>query len=210
MTIPISPQIDKLVTSFEAESFQLDQERIHALNDLSKKINLSLSGSKACRVMFICTHNSRRSQIAELALRLACDYNQTSGIKTYSAGTEVTALNERVIHAFQSLGFETHQITTGDNPKYHISYTADESETQEMFSKVFDDPFNPSERFIAVMVCSDAEKNCPFIPNASHRIKLTYEDPKYADDSEKEAEVYQKKIIEIAREMLYLSNLLTK
>ena len=44
-----------------------------------------------------------------------------------------------------------------------------------------DDEANPKSDFAAIMTCSDAEQNCPFIPNVALRIGTTYEDPKKSD-----------------------------
>lgn len=58
--------------------------------------------------------------------------------------------------------------------------------------------------FIAIMVCDDADTNCPFVPGAKHRFSLTYTDPKHADGKENELEVYVNKIWEIGSEMWFM------
>ncbi|MEM6771423.1 MAG: protein-tyrosine-phosphatase, partial [Bacteroidota bacterium] len=71
------------------------------------------------------------------------------------------------------------------------------------FSKRYDDAVNPKANFAAVMTCSDADENCPFIPGADVRIPLTYEDPKVADGTPEEATVYDERLREIGRELLW-------
>ena len=72
------------------------------------------------------------------------------------------------------------------------------------YSKIYDDPANANENFAAVMTCSEADKNCPFIPGASLRVPIPYEDPKIADDTEQEASKYDERCMQIATEMFYL------
>jgi arsenate reductase (thioredoxin) len=86
---------------------------------------------------------------------------------------------------------------------YLIRYK-EEGEPIEAYSKKFADPSNPSENFVAVMVCSDAEEACPFVPGATVRISITYDDPKSSDGTAREQETYDERSAQIAREMGYL------
>ena len=54
------------------------------------------------------------------------------------------------------------------------------------------------------MTCSDADKNCPYIPGATLRVPITYEDPKVFDHTEKENQAYQERCLQIGAEMFYL------
>jgi ACR3 family arsenite transporter len=69
--------------------------------------------------------------------------------------------------------------------------------------KRFDDPRNPSQGFLAVMVCSAADAACPTVRGAGRRLTLTYEDPKAADGTPGEAAAYDRCCAEIARELLW-------
>ena len=59
------------------------------------------------------------------------------------------------------------------------------------------------KQFAAIMTCSDADENCPFIPGVELRLPLTYEDPKIADDTPEEAARYEERLRQIGREILY-------
>ncbi|MBM3453486.1 MAG: hypothetical protein FJX84_10170 [Bacteroidetes bacterium] len=74
----------------------------------------------------------------------------------------------------------------------------------ECFSKLFNNKTNPSQDFAAIMVCSDAETNCPFIPEAAMRISTTYDDPKEFDGTPNESEKYVERATQIAIECLYV------
>ena len=202
----LSTQIDVLIE--ELNTFNIIPERLKKLEELSKIILSQKDKSEQVNLNFICIHNSRRSHIAEFTMRLACDYYGIDFIKTFSGGTEATALNHRVAISLEGLGFEVNIKEEGDNPVYNISYNEDSREETPMFSKVFDDDFNPKQDMIAVMVCSEAEENCPYVPNAEYRYVLSYEDPKFSDDTPQEVQVYQDKVKEVGTEMFYLAKLL--
>ena len=90
----------------------------------------------------------------------------------------------------------------GENPRYEVDYALDTAPLI-CFSKTYDDPINPKAQFAAIMTCSDADENCPFIPGAELRLPLTYEDPKIADDTPQEAACYEERLRQIGREILY-------
>ena len=158
-------------------------------------------------LLFVCTHNSRRSQMSEIWAKIAADYNGIGeNILTYSGGTEATAFNPRAVKAMETLGVKF-KINGSENPKYiyssnGIDYTC--------FSKKYDDEFNPKENFCAVMTCSDADANCPYIPGANDRISITYNDPKEYDGTEKEDEKYIERSKQIASELFYVMSKVKK
>jgi arsenate reductase len=72
------------------------------------------------------------------------------------------------------------------------------------YSKLYDDAANAISGFAAVMTCSHADENCPYIAGAEARIPLRYEDPKAFDNTPEEAEKYDAHSLQIASEMLYV------
>jgi len=156
---------------------------------------------KRARINFICTHNSRRSQFAQVWAQTAAEHFGLP-IDTYSGGTEVTACNPRTIKALERAGFRV-ESKGDENPVYRIHYSKVDHPIIA-FSKVHDDDFNPVDSFAAIMTCSDADENCPFIPGADIRIPLLYIDPKHADGSSEEAAAYDDCCRRIAAEMFCL------
>ena len=71
------------------------------------------------------------------------------------------------------------------------------------YSKKYDEPPNPESNFAAVMVCSDADANCPVIPGAEKRISLPYDDPKNYDSTEQQTEMYDYAGSLIAKELYW-------
>jgi arsenate reductase len=123
-------------------------------------------------------------------------------VETFSGGTEATAFNPRAVKAMQETGFDIVTKKDGQNPVYEVKYS-NEAAPLTIFSKKYDDPFNPNKNFAAVMTCSHADENCPLVVGAAARIALTYNDPKDFDGTPQEAAKYSERVHEIGREILY-------
>ncbi|MBK8489688.1 MAG: protein-tyrosine-phosphatase [Saprospirales bacterium] len=159
-------------------------------------------------LIFICTHNSRRSHFAQIWASTAAAWYGVEGVETYSGGTEATAFNPRAVAALERAGFQV-EDPGGDNPVYRLTFAAG-GPSLECFSKVYDDAHNPRENFVAVMTCSEADEHCPFIPGTALRIPLTYEDPKEADNTPEETARYDERCRQIARELFFLFSQIKK
>ena len=160
----------------------------------------NLQQGKPLRLNFICTHNSRRSQLSQIWAQTAADYFNIP-LQSYSGGVEETAFNERAVASLQRFGFQVNKRGHA-NQVYCVFHTED-SRPMIAFSKIYDNPINPHQQFAAVMTCSHADENCPFIPGASARIPLRYEDPKAFDDSPEEAFQYDERSAQIGSELFY-------
>lgn len=183
----------------------ISEERKADFLPLIRYINEKTEKNEPLHLNFICTHNSRRSQLSQLWAKVMGEYHNVE-LNTYSGGVEVTACNERVITALTTQGFSIEKADETKNPKYTIKWN--EVDYGAYFSKIYDDNANPTKGFAAVMTCAHADENCPFIPGAEQRIPLRYEDPKRFDNTKNEAQAYLEKSIEIATEMHYIfSNL---
>jgi len=115
--------------------------------------------TKKARVLFLCTHNSARSQMAEGLLRhLAGDR-----FEAYSAGTEATHVRPLAIQAMGEIG---------------VDISGQESKTLERY---LGEPFD-----YVITVCDDANEVCPFFPGATNRLHWSLPDPSAAKGSEDE------------------------
>jgi protein-tyrosine-phosphatase len=155
------------------------------------------------RLVFICTHNSRRSHFGQIWAQTAAWAYGLRQVRTFSGGTEATAFHPNAVRALQSQGFKIFRESEGDNSAYTVS-AGPQLETIRVFSKRFDDSVNPSSHFAAILTCSDADEACPFIPGAAARFSTPYDDPKISDGTETEAAVYAARSLQIANEMLYV------
>jgi arsenate reductase len=190
--------VDQLVQEFN----DIPGNRRILLNELTGFIQNKLITNQPVYLNFICTHNSRRSHVAQLWAQTAAGYFGVKDVHCFSGGTEVTAFNPRAVKAMQNAGFDIHKTTDGDNPVYEVRFAKDAPPVIS-FSKKYDDPFNHSRDFAAIMTCSQADENCPLVVGATARIPITYDDPKEFDGRAQEGAKYKERIHQIGREMLF-------
>jgi arsenate reductase (thioredoxin) len=195
-------ELDKYIQNRESEFADIPESRKSQLREVAVYIKELTKSGKDVELNFICTHNSRRSHLSQIWSGTAAGYYGLNGIHTYSGGTEATAFNPRAVAAIERAGFSV-ENPGGDNPEYKVR-ADDHSEPMICFSKKFGDPFNPQDDFAAVMTCSDADENCPFVPGATKRFSITYIDPKESDGTPRESETYDDRCRQIAREMLFM------
>lgn len=189
---------EKLVKDF----VQISSERKELLNELTQFVEKEVKAGHKVYLNFICTHNSRRSHLAQIWAQAAAYYYGVPGVECFSGGTEATAFNPRAVKAMQEAGFNISITKGGNNPVYEVRF-ASEAPPIIAFSKKYDDPFNHNKNFAAIMTCSHADENCPLVLGASGRIALTYDDPKEFDDTPLEAAKYSERVHQIGREILY-------
>ena len=189
--------------SVKQEFDSIPTDRKVLLEKLSQYISKKKLLHKTVNLVYICTHNSRRSHFGQVWGQIAAAYYAIEEIHTYSGGTEATAVHPNALSALSRIGFEIVSSVTSKNPVYEIFYDAKRSPLS-CYSKVFSDPNNPISEFAAIMTCGEAEQNCPFIPGAELRMSTPYEDPKAYDDTELQDAKYDERCRQIARETLYV------
>ncbi len=189
------------------ETKNINEERKNTLRPLIEFIQQKVDNKQKVDINFICTHNSRRSHLAQIWAQAASAYFNIPGVHCYSGGTEETALFPKVSETLANQGFNILKITDDNNPVYAIKYD-DNALPIIGFSKKYDSPFNPTSGFAAVMTCSQADGGCPFIAGAEKRIPITFEDPKISDHTPEQAEVYTERSLEIANEMFYVFSMI--
>jgi len=111
------------------------------------------------RVLFLCTHNSARSQMAEGLLR----HMAGDRFEAMSAGIEATHVRALAVQAMEEIG---------------VDISGQESKTP---TRYLQEPFD-----YVITVCDDANEACPFFPGAGNRLHWSFEDPSRAEGSEEE------------------------
>lgn len=111
------------------------------------------------RVLFICTHNSARSQMAEGLLR----HIGGDAFECHSAGTEATFVRPQAIKVMSELG---------------IDISAQES---KVLDRYIGEPFD-----YVITVCDEANEACPTFHGADHRLHWSFRDPSRAEGSDEE------------------------
>lgn len=111
------------------------------------------------RVLFLCTHNSARSQMAEGLLREL----GKGQFEVFSAGTEATRVRPLAIKAMADQGIDI----SGQRSKVLTEYLGE--------------PFD-----YVITVCDQANESCPVFPGAKNRLHWSFPDPSIATGTEEE------------------------
>jgi len=201
----IKAKINELISAFE----QIPDERKNLLLNFSDYIVQKLGEELKVNLIFICTHNSRRSHMSQIWAQAAAEFYNIPSINCFSGGTEATAFNPRAVKTIQKSGFKIQQKDHSVNPVYHVFYS-EYCKPLECFSKTYSDKFNPQDNFAAIMTCSDADANCPVVLGAEMRFPIRYDDPKAFDDTEIESKKYQERFDQIGTEMLFVFKSINK
>lgn len=200
----ILPSLTLYCQELEQNFNQITPARKQDLLNLSNYLITQIQEGKTPSVTVICTHNSRRSHLAQLWLAIASDYYQTHKISTFSGGTEISAFNPRTVAALQKIGLKiTSKNLSVANPVYEVCWS-DQMAPYLAFSKQYSDAPNPQKDFLALMVCSHADVHCPIVTGSTRKLALPYQDPKAFDDTDLEASEYTKTCALIGLEMLFV------
>ena len=109
------------------------------------------------RVLFLCTHNAARSQMAEGWLRsMAGDHFEVG-----SAGTEQTSVHPLAVRAMAEVGID---ISAHTSKRY-----------EDVTATKWD---------CIITVCDDANERCPIVPGSVKRLHWSFEDPSRAAGDE--------------------------
>lgn len=136
------------------------------------------------RVLFLCTHNSARSQMAEGILR----HMAGDKAEVYSGGTEVTRVHPLAIETMAARGIDI----SGQRSK-HLDEFADQQ---------FD---------YVITVCDNARETCPVFPGAPERIHWSIPDPSSVEGDETvRAAAFQRAADDLLTRIRYLLALLQR
>jgi len=197
------PHLSEIVAVLITEFDQVAHRRKGSLQELAAFVTERVAASKTTRLIFICTHNSRRSHMAQIWAQTAAALFGIPGVETFSGGTETTAFFPQAVAAIRHAGFRVDAEEDGSNPVIEVRYSED-AEPMWAFSKIYDQPPNPTSDYAAVMTCSHADAACPMVVGATERFSITYQDPKAFDGTDREAEAYDERCRQIGREMLFV------
>lgn len=199
MITSIRNYCDSLIEEFDTISLQ----RKNVLQKIADYITEKHRRHQPVNLVYICTHNSRRSHFGQVWAKVASDYFSIPNVHTYSGGTEATAFNINAINALKRIGFIVKNITNDENRIHHVLF-GEEALPVVCFSKKYDNIENPKSQFAAIMTCSDAEDNCPVVSGAELRVSTTYDDPKAFDKTPRQDKEYDERCRQIAREIFYI------
>lgn len=196
--------LEKLSKTIESISnIEVSEERIAVLQPLVDYVQKKVNANEEIRLNFICTHNSRRSHLAQIWAQTMAFQFTIKNVFCYSGGTEATAMFPKVAETLTNQGFEIQKISQEQNPVYAIKFDANQHPIMG-FSKTYFDDFNPKSNFAAILTCSNADEGCPMVFGAESRFSIKYEDPKAFDGTVVMNEKYTERSLQIASEMQYV------
>ena len=111
------------------------------------------------RVLFLCTHNSARSQMAEALLR----HHGGGDVEVYSAGSEPSRIHPLAVRVMAESGIDV----SG----------ADSKSLDQFIGQDFD---------YVITVCDRANETCPVFPGDPERIHWSFDDPSAVEGDERE------------------------
>jgi protein-tyrosine-phosphatase len=133
--------------------------------------------SRPMRVLFLCTHNSARSQMAEALLR------QMGGdqVEVYSAGSIPTEVHPETIATLQALGIDTSGLYA------------------KSLDQFIGEPFD-----YIITVCDRVRDICPAFPNDPAQAHWSIADPVVVEDPDDRAKAFRVVAIELQTRIRYL------
>ncbi len=197
------PELKKYTEFLQQNYSSISGQRKELLIQIADAITIALKKNQLLNLMYVCTHNSRRSQFGQVWAHYAAHYLGIKNIHFFSGGTEITAFHQYAIDTLLRAGHEITEIKKKENPAVTFNFGENIPELK-CFSKRFDNAENPSELIFALMTCGEAEHNCPLIPGALARFSINYEDPKKFDGTELQDSKYDERCLQIATESFFL------
>lgn len=161
-------------------------EALHPALDKPNEVNPeeNFENIPPLRVLFLCTHNSARSQMAEGLLRA----RSRGSIQVFSAGNEPSRVHPLAIRAMNELGID-------------ISKQNSKSLT-EFLGEEFD---------YVITVCDKARETCPFFPGSPKRIHWSLPDPSAVEgDEDVRYQAFRDIALQLDTRIGYLFNAITR
>lgn len=208
LNVKLLDSVARTLQSVSADFEQLPEDRKSRLREIAQYVTSRITANEVANLTFICTHNSRRSHMSQIWAQAAAAFHRIPKVRCYSGGTEATAFHPNAVRAMRKAGFEITPRPDHDNPVYEITFAA-EVDPLLIFSKTYDDEANPQSDFAAIMTCAHADENCPVVLGAAFRAAIPYDDPKEADGTPQEEQIYDDRCRQIATEMSYLFSSVT-
>lgn len=168
-----SLDLDKLRAMYVASG-----ERLHpALGQTQAEPIRPSASANRVRILFLCTHNSARSQMAEAILR----HEGRGQVEVFSAGSEPTEIHPLAIRVMKEMGIEL-----GQQRAKHFN---------EFRGQAFD---------YIVTVCDRVRETCPVFPGDPQQIHWSFEDPVAVSGEERRYRAFKQTAIQLNTRINYL------
>src|SRR5690349_18335629 len=108
-------KIEAYISDLTGEFNQIPEERKLLLENLARYISVNLSRHSPVNLVYICTHNSRRSHFGQVWAKVASEFYGIPDVQTYSGGTEATSFNRNAVNTLMRIGFHVEPINFDSN-----------------------------------------------------------------------------------------------
>lgn len=196
-------------TIWSLSEIPISEERKKVLLPLVEYLQNKITNNESIRLNFICTHNSRRSHLAQIWAQTIAFHFDIKNVICYSGGTEATAMFPKVAEILVKQSFKIHKLAETQNPIYAVKFDNNEHPII-CFSKTYSDNFNPKSNFAAIMTCGNADEGCPMVYGSIARFAIKYDDPKAYDGTDLMHQKYEERSLEIASEMYFVFSQINK
>ena len=131
---------------------------------MTDPIRIESRTGRPARVLFLCTHNSARSQVAEAIMR----HLGGRGVEVYSAGTEPSRVHPDALATLHELGISAEGLRSK-----HVN---------ELLDQDFD---------YVITVCDNAREACPVFPRKTERLHWSFPDPSAVKDPDERRRAFR-------------------
>ena len=196
----IYPYLNKI----SSEDISLSEARREQVEEIERGIKRLFVSHDSLNIVFLCTHNSRRSQFAEFFGRAWVNYFDIAHMEVYSAGVELTQVHNHVADALDEAGFLVSRSPIAMGNQYPIVLMGSDRISRQLYSKTISDELLPKYDFITIAVCDHAAESCPIMPGSLGRFVLPFTDPGKYDDTSNALSHYRDTRDEIAQTLYSL------
>lgn len=195
------PELSEFVEGLDVSEISPDRKTF--LDPLKDLMELHKKEGSQINLNFVCTHNSRRSQFAQIWGSIFMSMSGISG-EVVSSGTEKTQVHENVIETLLEIGFRV--IPRKGKEIKNVVFHSFNQNPVKLYSKTIEEL--DLDSFAHIFVCSQAKETCPVILSDSKSYYLPFEDPGSHDQSQNPIHHYIKSAQEIATELYYVFGLM--
>lgn len=198
----LNKKLMSYVTEVITEFDKIDINRRAKLTAIGTHIMNEKKRNGKVDILFVCTHNSRRSHMAHAWLETAVHFYGINDVTAYSGGLEATDFHTNAIGALERAGYGIKKLGKPDPvQKYQMANGVKKS---IFYSKKYTDIPDLKPNFTAILLCADADKSCPIVDGTKARFAIPFEDPRYYDNTPSAEFQYDASVREIAREIFFL------
>lgn len=199
----VNDKLKKYIDKAAKNADSIEASRKESLLKVADYISARLKDQQMAYLVFMCTHNSRRSIISQTLAKAAAAWQNIQMLRTYSGGLNATEFSPIAADALDRTGLKVVKYVDIQNSPFNIFYD-DEDVPVIAFSKVYNAPSMPREGFALITNCSESEKDCPNMPGTEVRISLGYDDPLAYEGKSNQDGNYDKLVERVATEMAFM------